>query len=64
MDAAPEISRIKPTIYLVNEDGDRPEKRAFCDERNIRYVVLQRLPKKASPAGKAPACADTEPVNA
>jgi cytidyltransferase-like protein len=49
MDAAPEISRIKPTIYLVNEDGDRPEKRAFCEERNIRYVVLQRLPKEGLP---------------
>jgi cytidyltransferase-like protein len=49
MDAAPEISRIKPAVYLVNEDGDRPEKRAFCDERNIRYVVLQRLPKEGLP---------------
>jgi len=49
MDAAPEIGRIKPAIYLVNEDGDRPEKRAFCEERNIRYVVLQRLPKEGLP---------------
>ena len=49
MDAAPEIGRIKPAIYLVNEDGDRPEKRAFCEERDIQYVVLQRLPKEGLP---------------
>jgi len=45
LDAAPEIARIKPAIYLVNEDGDRPEKRAFCEERGIRYVVLKRIPR-------------------
>ena len=32
-------------IYLVNEDGDKPEKRAFCNEHGLEYVVLQRLPK-------------------
>ena len=30
MDAEPEIERIKPDMYAVNEDGDKPEKRAFC----------------------------------
>jgi cytidyltransferase-like protein len=49
MDAAPEIGRIKPTIYLVNEDGDRPEKRAYCEQMNIQYVVLKRLPKEGLP---------------
>jgi cytidyltransferase-like protein len=49
LDAAPEISRIKPDVYLVNEDGDRPEKREFCDERGIRYVVLKRTPKSGLP---------------
>jgi cytidyltransferase-like protein len=49
MDAAPEMSRIKPTIYLVNEDGDRPEKRAYCEQMNIQYVVLERLPKEGLP---------------
>lgn len=45
MDAAPEMDRINPSIYLVNEDGDRLEKRAYCEEKNIEYVVLKRLPK-------------------
>ena len=30
LDAQPEIERIKPDIYAVNEDGDRPEKREYC----------------------------------
>lgn len=45
MDAEPEIARIKPDIYLVNEDGDRPEKREFCRLHGLEYVVLQRVPK-------------------
>ena len=45
MDAEPEIARIKPDIYAVNEDGDVPEKRAFCEEHGLEYVVLKRLPK-------------------
>jgi len=46
LDAAPEIERIRPDIYAVNEDGDRPEKRAFCAERGIQYLVLKRVPKE------------------
>jgi len=46
MDAEPEIEIIQPDIYAVNEDGDVPEKRAFCDEHGIEYMVLKRLPKE------------------
>ena len=46
MDAEPQIALVKPDIYLVNEDGDKPEKREFCDERGLEYVVLTRLPKE------------------
>jgi cytidyltransferase-like protein len=49
MDAEPEIARIKPEIYVVNEDGDRPEKRNFCESHGIDYVVLQRKPKEGLP---------------
>ncbi len=49
MDAAPDIERLKPDIYAVNEDGDRPEKRAFCLEHGLQYVVLKRTPKKGLP---------------
>ncbi len=46
MDAEPEIERLKPDMYAVNEDGDKPEKRRFCEEHGIRYVVLKRTPKE------------------
>ncbi len=46
MDAAPNIAEIQPDIYLVNEDGDKPEKRAFCEEHGLEYVVLKREPKE------------------
>ena len=49
MDAEPEIALIKPHIYAVNEDGDVPEKRAFCREHGIEYVVLKRIPKAGLP---------------
>lgn len=49
MDAEPEIARIKPNIYAVNEDGSQPEKRAFCEEHGLEYVVLKRLPKEGLP---------------
>ena len=45
MDAEPEIEALRPDVYVVNEDGDRPEKRAFCAERGLEYVVLKRLPR-------------------
>lgn len=49
MDAAPEIAMIKPDIYAVNEDGDKPEKRAFCRRHGLEYVVLKRAPKEGLP---------------
>lgn len=49
LDSEPEISIIKPEIYAVNEDGDKPEKRAFCAARGIQYVVLKRVPKQGLP---------------
>ena len=36
MDAAPEVERIQPDIYAVNEDGDVPEKREFCRQTRDR----------------------------
>jgi cytidyltransferase-like protein len=49
MDAEPEIAIIKPDIYAVNEDGDKPEKRSFCEAHGIQYVVLKRVPKEGLP---------------
>lgn len=49
MDAAPEIERLKPDAYAVNEDGDKPEKRAFCAGHGLEYIVLKRTPKAGLP---------------
>jgi cytidyltransferase-like protein len=49
MDAEPEIARIKPDQYAVNEDGDKPEKREFCEQHGLEYVVLKRTPKEGLP---------------
>ncbi|MCX7030723.1 MAG: adenylyltransferase/cytidyltransferase family protein [Spirochaetes bacterium] len=45
MDAEPEIRLLSPDMYAVNEDGDKPEKREFCRQNGIRYVVLKRTPR-------------------
>jgi len=45
LDAEPEIQRLRPDIYVVNEDGDRPVKREYCAQHGLEYRVLQRLPK-------------------
>jgi cytidyltransferase-like protein len=44
VDADPEIRRLKPDIYVVNEDGDQGGKREYCQKRGIEYLVLQRTP--------------------
>ena len=49
LDAEPEIERLRPDIYAVNEDGDRPEKREYCQAHGIEYRVLKRLPKEGLP---------------
>ena len=44
MDFIPTVDALKPDILVVNEDGDREEKRQFCAERGIEYIVLRRDP--------------------
>ena len=49
LDADPEIQRLKPDIYAVNEDGDKGGKREYCRERGIEYLVLKRTPAPGLP---------------
>jgi glycerol-3-phosphate cytidylyltransferase-like family protein len=44
LDAEPEILRLKPDIYAVNEDGDKGGKREYCEQHGIEYLVLKRSP--------------------
>lgn len=48
-DADPEFTRLKPRTYVVNEEGDRDDKRAYCQARGIAYVVLKRVPAPGMP---------------
>ena len=50
MDAEPEIDLLKPRYYVVNEDGDKSQKREFCDQHGLAYVVLKRVPHEGLPA--------------
>lgn len=45
MDFVPTVDFIKPDMLVVNEDGGNEDKKRFCAERSIEYVVLQRVPQ-------------------
>ena len=49
VDADPEIRRLKPDIYVVNEDGDKGGKREYCAETGMEYLVLKRTPAPGLP---------------
>lgn len=49
LDADPEIKRLKPDIYAVNEDGDKGGKREYCQKNGIEYLVLKRTPAPGLP---------------
>jgi cytidyltransferase-like protein len=50
LDADPEIRRIKPDVFVVNEDGDKGGKREYCAKLGMEYVVLKRSPAPGLPA--------------
>ena len=45
LDFVETVDEIKPDIFVVNEDGSSEDKRRFCEERGIEYVVLERTPE-------------------
>lgn len=49
LDFLPELEKIKPDIFIVNEDGASEDKRKMCAERGIEYIVLPRVPKDKLP---------------
>jgi cytidyltransferase-like protein len=49
LDADPEIKKLKPDIYAVNEDGDKGGKREYCEKLGIEYLVLKRTPAPGLP---------------
>jgi cytidyltransferase-like protein len=49
LDFEGELRQIKPDVFVVNEDGNVPEKAALCRELGIAYVVLKRQPEAGLP---------------
>lgn len=49
LDAEPEIKKLHPDIYAVNEDGDKGGKREYCEKNGIEYLVLKRTPAPGLP---------------
>ena len=49
LDAEPEVELIRPDLWVVNEDGDRPEKREYCEAHGIEYRILRRRPRDGLP---------------
>jgi len=49
LDFKSELEEIKPDIFIVNEEGDREEKRELCKINNVEYKVLNRIPKEGMP---------------
>ena len=45
MDFIPTVEMLHPDILVVNEDGGSEEKRLFCEEHGMEYIVLQRVPQ-------------------
>jgi cytidyltransferase-like protein len=46
LDFLPTLDIVNPDCLLVNEDGDREEKRQLCQERGMEYIVLKREPSQ------------------
>ena len=50
LDFEPDLIRVKPDIFIVNEDGHNPDKEKLCKKLAIEYKVLERIPEPGLPA--------------
>ena len=50
LDFAADLERLRPDIFVVNEDGHTAEKAALCARLGIEYRVLPRIPEPGLPA--------------
>ena len=49
LDYAPQVEELRPDLFVVNDDGDRPEKRELCQAYGVEYMVLKRAPRAGLP---------------
>ena len=50
LDFLEELEEIKPNVFVVNEDGNTPNKTELCKTKNIELIVLDRVPSEGLPA--------------
>lgn len=62
LDFLKELDEIKPDIFVVNKDGNIPQKEAMCRERGIQYVVLERQPHAGLPPRSTTALRDVNRI--
>ena len=46
LDFVPTLDIVRPDCLVVNEDGDREDKRELCRKRGMEYIVLKREPRE------------------
>ena len=49
LDFIDDLKKLRPELYIVNEDGHSPAKLALCNELGIEYKVLKRIPEAGLP---------------
>lgn len=59
MDFVPTVEALKPDRFVVNADGSSEEKRRFCEERGIEYIVLERTPAEGLEARSSTSIKDS-----
>lgn len=62
LDFVTEFEALKPDIFVVNEDGNTPEKRALCQAHGVDYVVLRREPHAGLAARSTTALRSVEQI--
>jgi cytidyltransferase-like protein len=50
LDFVEDLKRIKPDLFIVNEDGHSPAKEELCKEMGIEYLILRRIPEAGLPS--------------
>jgi glycerol-3-phosphate cytidylyltransferase-like family protein len=50
LDFVDELKRVKPDVFIVNEEGNTPAKAGLCRRMGIKYIVLRRDPQEGLPA--------------
>jgi len=62
LDFKDELIALMPDVFIVNEDGNIPEKRKLCEDLGIEYKILQRDPYPGLAARSTTALRDINTV--